>query len=226
MNLVNNIKTLKDNSDYRVSDIMFKLGPRWEQSGNMVLKDEKYKGTILREYLQINGLYNIPNLNLLLKIIEKHNSDNNLPIPQDDEIVIHLRLGDVIFHTWFLTKNYIEEINNILKKNNNINKITFVCCFSYQVWSKDSLYLRKEDDPLWDEPLWEYTEEDQNKNIEKTKILFNNIVNFFPNMEIKVYSNINIDSDICYCSLSKNFIHDRGGFSKLMLDLNNLKNSI
>jgi hypothetical protein len=41
MNLINNIKTLKHNSDYRVADIIYKLGERWEHSGNMILKNEK-----------------------------------------------------------------------------------------------------------------------------------------------------------------------------------------
>jgi hypothetical protein len=218
MNLIDNIKTLKHNSDYRVSDIVYKLGERWQHSGDMVLKNEKYKDTILHKYLKINGLNNKPNLNVLLKIIETYNSHNNLPIPQNNEIVIHLRMGDVVVHDWFLSKNYIELINNILKKNNNINKLTFVTCFAYQEWSKESLHLRKH------APLWEYTQEKQNKNIEKIDILFNNILRFFPNMEINIYSNDDIDKDMCYCVLSKNFIHDNGGFSNLLLKLHNLKN--
>lgn len=220
MELIKDIKILKHNSDYRVSDIIYKSGERWEHSGNMVLKNEKYKETILQEYLKINGLYNNPNLDILLKIIEKYNSHNNLPIPQNNEIVIHLRMGDVVVHNWFLSKNYIELINNILMKNNNINKVTLVTCFAYQEWSKESLHLRKF------APLWDYTEEKQNKNIKKTNILLNNIKHSFPNIEIKIYSNCDIDKDICYCVLSKNFIHDNGGFSNLLFELNNLKNDI
>jgi len=220
MELINDIKILKHNSDYRVADIIYKSGERWEHSGNMVLKNEKYKETILQEYLKINGLYNNPNLDILLKIIEKYNSHNNLPIPQNNEIVIHLRMGDVVVHNWFLSKNYIELINNILMKNNNINKVTLVTCFAYQEWSKESLHLRKF------APLWDYTEEKQNKNIKKTNILLNDIQHSFPNIEIKIYSNCDIDKDICYCVLSKNFIHDNGGFSNLLFELNNLKNDI
>ena len=220
MELINDIKILKHNSDYRVADIIYKSGERWEHSGNMVLKNEKYKETILQEYLKINGLYNNPNLDILLKIIEKYNSHNNLPIPQNNEIVIHLRMGDVVVHNWFLSKNYIQLINNILMKNNNINKVTLVTCFAYQEWSKESLHLRKF------APLWDYTEEKQNKNIKKTSILLNDIQHSFPNIEIKIYSNCDIDKDICYCVLSKNFIHDNGGFSNLLFELNNLKNDI
>jgi hypothetical protein len=43
MNLINNIKTLKHNSDYRVSDVIYKLGERWEHSGNTILKMKNIK---------------------------------------------------------------------------------------------------------------------------------------------------------------------------------------
>ena len=68
-NLINNIKILKENSDYRVTDIFFKKGCRWKHSGNNVLKLEKYKDTILRKYLQINTLNKKYNLKLLLGLI-------------------------------------------------------------------------------------------------------------------------------------------------------------
>lgn len=230
--LIHNIKILKNNSDYRVSDIIYKRGvpERWKHSGNMVLTNEKYKETILHEYLKINGLYANKNLNLLLTIIEKYNSNYNLPIPQNNEIVIHLRLGDWVFHSNFLSKNYIQLIDNILKNNNNINKITFVTCFSYGVWSKESEHLipiNFKHDHNKQEPtnctLWEYTEEKQNKNIEKIKILFHDLIQIFPKMEINIYSNLDIDKDMCYCVLSKHLICDVGGFSNLLYILNNLK---
>ena len=69
MNLINNIKTIKHNSDYRVSDVVCKLGERWEHSGNMILTSEKYNGTILQRYLEKNGLYTSTNLDILLNII-------------------------------------------------------------------------------------------------------------------------------------------------------------
>jgi hypothetical protein len=218
MEIINDIKTLKHNSDYRIADIFNKNGERWHHSGNMVLKNDKYNGTILQSYLKINGLFNKSRLAILLQIIENYNLANNLPIPEDNEIVIHLRLGDVVVHDWFLSKDYISLINNIIiNNNNNINKITFVTCFAYQEWSKESLHLRRF------APLWEYTEEKQKNNIEKVTLIFNNIKKAFPNIEIKIYSNYEIDRDICYCVLSKNFICDNGGFSDLCSKLNNLK---
>ena len=48
-----------------------------------------------------------------------------------------------------------------------------------------------------------------------------NLKNEF-NLPINIYSNINVDIDLCYCIYSKNFIKDEGGFSDLMEKLNKL----
>ena len=218
-NLINEIIILKHNSDYRVSDILIKSGKRWEHSAKMILTNAKYNETILQKYLQINNAYKNINLDLFLTLIEKYNTKHNLPIPNENELVIHLRMGDVVVHNWFLNKNYIRLINTMLIKNSNINKITFVTCFAYQEWSKDSMHFYSNG------PLWEYTEEKQTQNIKKITTLLKNIMKTFPNIDINIYSNIDIDRDICYCVLSKYFIFDQGGFSELLFKLNNLKNS-
>jgi hypothetical protein len=215
---INDIKIIKHNSDYRVADIITKCGERWEHSGNMVINHDKYKQTILQSYLKQNGLYESQNFNLLLSIIKKFNTENRLPLPEDNELVIHLRLGDVVVHNWFLKKDYIALINEQLRKNKNIDKITFVTCFAYQEWSAESLHLRK------NAPLWDYTEEKQNKNVEKVTILFDSVMKTFPGIKMKIYSNTEIDKDLCYCVLSKHYIHDDGGFTNLCLKLNQLNN--
>jgi hypothetical protein len=213
--MIENIKILKHNSDYRVADIVYKRGERWEHSAEMVLTKSKYNGTILQKYLKINGIYNPTNLPLLLQIIKEY----HYPVPNNNELVIHLRLGDVVVHDWFLSKDYISFIRNMLQQHNNINKLTFVTCFAYQEWSQESLHLRK------NAQLWKYTDEDQEKNVVKVTKLFNNIKNTFPNLELNIYSNYNIDMDMRYCVFSKYFISDEGGFSKLLLTLQKMNNN-
>ena len=215
MDLVNKIKTLKHNSDYRVSDVIAKSGDRWEHSGLAVLNEERYKGTILHAYLIKNGLYNPKNSMLLLRLIEKYIFDHKLPVPADDELVVHLRLGDAVVHNWFLSKNYIRLINQV-KIKTPIRKITFVACFAYQEWSPESLHLKH---PLG--PTWEYTERKQAHNVKRVSQLFNSVRHHFPTLQVQVYSNYDIDQDLCYCVAAKHFIEDHGGFSKLMLELKN-----
>ena len=217
--LIDKIKTLKHNSDYRVADILFKKGERWEHSANMVLVNEKYNDTILQTYLKLNSISKNYNLRMLLDIIEIYNKNNNLPIPEENEVVLHLRMGDVVVKSSFLSKDYINLLNNLVNKNPNINKITIVTCFAYGEWSAESLHLRKK------APLWNYTEKKQQENISKLKTLIQKINNNFPKINLDIMSNYEIDKDICYCVLSKNFIMDIGGFSDLLNKLNCLKNS-
>ena len=56
-------------------------------------------------------------------------------IPNEDELVFHLRLGDHAYHNNFLSKDYVGLIKNIVK-DNNIRKITFVGAFAYQLGQK------------------------------------------------------------------------------------------
>ena len=44
--LIKEVKTLKSNSDYRVNDIIYKLGGRWEHSLNKVLTKKIFKNSI------------------------------------------------------------------------------------------------------------------------------------------------------------------------------------
>ena len=213
--LANNIKIIKNNSDYRVADILFRKGPRWQLSREQVLNNINYQNTILKKYLEQTNNNNNIDYKCLIENIKKYNNDNNLPIPANDEIVLHLRMGDSISYYPFLKKDYVNRIRNIMK-NNIITKITIVTCYVYCPWSKETLHLRTK------EPMWNYTEDKQNFN-------YNGIVKLLKNLRdnldipINIYSNDDIDKDFCYCVLSKFFIEDTGGFSELLMKLNKKK---
>ena len=218
--LISQVQILKENSDYRCGDIVYHRGPRWEHSKNQILNNPKYENTIFKNFLKNNNGNDL-DLKFLLKCTEEYCSDNNLPIPDQDELVIHLRMGDVVEHQWFLNKNYINLIKNI-KKNNTISKITIVTSFAYQAWSEEQEILWKKKSNGQAQPFsWNYTHKKQEKN-EKCffKLLFNLQDQF--NLPINIYSNKIIDVDLCYCVFSKHFIKDQGGFSDLMEKLNQL----
>ena len=207
---------MKENCDYRCADIVYHRGERWEHSKNQILNNQKYENTIFKKFLKNNNGNDL-NLKMLLNCIEEYCFNNNLPIPDDDELVIHLRMGDVVVHEWFLSKNYINLIENILK-NNTISKLTIVTSFAYQPWSDESEHLRKK------ASRWNYTDQKQKKNEECFLKLLSNLQDHF-NLQINIYSNKIIDVDLCYCVFSKHFIKDTGGFSDLMEKLNHLKRS-
>ena len=212
-NSVNKIQILKYNSDYAIGDIIFKKGKRWKYRIQKVKNDIKYKNTILQEYLNTNKK-TTPNYFLLLKCIQNYNLKYDLPIPSKKEIVLHLRMGDAVMLDWYLNKNYIEQIKRIIK-NNMIEKLTIVTCFSYGAWSKESLHLKQ------GAPDWGFTDKKQQKNELLFSKLLTNILKEI-NIPISIYSNEDIDKDICYCVLAKFYIKDHGGFDDLTEKLNKL----
>lgn len=214
--LINNIKILKENSDYRVTDIILKKGNRWKHSGRNVLKLKKYKNTILRRYLEMNSLNKKHNLKLFLGLIINYIKKKKIKMPRKDEIVMHLRLGDVIVHDWFLSKNYVKLIKNIIKKDKKIKKLTIITCFAYQVFTKDSLHLKRKNVDNWN-----FTDEKHKENIIRLKKVLEDIKENI-NINIQIYSNTNIDKDLCYAIGARYFIKDKGGFSSLLDTLNKL----
>ena len=202
--LLNKIITIKSIPDYRIGDIFYNKGYKYKESANNIINNNKFNNTILKKYL-INNNLNSKNYKSLKNIIDDKIKKNNYPIPQKNEIVIHIRAGDVIVHKWFLQKDYIKAINNIVKKNKNINKCSIVCCLAYGDYKEKN--------------LWLYSDEKNKKNINKIKKLLENLISEFPNINFDIISNTDIDKDICYMSKSKYFIKDNGGISKLVNEL-------
>ena len=211
--IIKQVKILKNNSDYAFGDIVYRKGKRWKYRIQKVLTDPKYKNTILFNYLKLKKSKNC-NYNILLNCIKDYNCKNNLLLPSNNEIVIHLRMGDVVTYDCFLKNNYVSAIEKIIK-NNTINKITIVTCFSYGAWAKDSLHLRK------GAPMWNYTIKKQKKNEQLFSELLSKFQTHF-NIPIHIYSNKDIDKDFCYCVFSKFYINDHGGFDRLTEKLNQL----
>ena len=147
-------------------------------------------------------------LQCLKSIINQKINNGSYELPLISELVIHLRLGDVVVKNWFLNKNYINIIKQYIN-NNNISKVTFCTAFHYgnNVTQK----------------LWIYSDKKHNKNINKLNIVFSNVLKHF-NIVIDVRSSADIDSDFIYMIKAKYFVKDEGGFSKLTEELNNYMN--
>ena len=141
---------------------------------------------------------------LFSEIIDKQIIEKNYSVPINNELVIHLRTGDVVVHSWYLNKPYIELIQEFVDKF-NINKVTFVTSFFYaNVTTKSGTKLFK------------YHENNHNKNITKLTNLFKNVIMKFPSLNIDVLSSEGVDTDFVYLCKANHLILDRGGFSELI----------
>jgi uncharacterized membrane protein (DUF485 family) len=125
---------------YRLGD-MVRQNNRWESDGQEY-HFENFPSSIASEYMrQTNSKNNIS----VLEDIIRHRSTDHINLPENDTLVIHLRVGDVVennpssvsqiltdytYMNNYLWSNYTPPIKHIHKKLGNIkaklNKITFV----------------------------------------------------------------------------------------------------
>lgn len=206
--LFNKIETIKSNPDYRIADVIYKKGIRWNDSKKKIINEKKYFDTILYKYLNTNKK-DIVDLKLLKKIIIREGTIKDFQFPKKNELVVHIRAGDVVEFDWmFLSKDYLKEINNYLLKFKHIENISFVICFSYQEYKEKSTFM--------------YNKKKQNKNETLIKKFLKSVFNQFYKYNINIISNTIIDKDIVYCATAKYFISDIGGFSELMKELTDI----
>lgn len=196
--LLNKIKILKCNDIYRFGDTVFHKGNDWQKCVKIIIKSDKYKNTILRRYFDKCPNRNLTKLlppkeryRLIKQIVNEKIKEENIELPKNDELVIHLRLGDLILKS---NRNYINIINNCINKY-KINRVSFVTAFNFDRNFTDN-FLNK------------------NKKILSQKLFL--IIRAFPNLYIDIRSNINSDLDFIYLLKSKIFVEEYGRFSKLI----------
>lgn len=199
------ICTLKTNKVYRISDIIKGSGIRYKSDRNLILTDPKYKHTILFDYLKLTQKNkDIP---LIKQIINNHIDFHNYPTPEKNELVIHLRLGDILDH-----KNHVKRYYELYKDLNK--KINF------KIFSKISivtaLHFGSFDDHP-EGPLFMFS-----KKAEENSLKFVRYIESQINMaghSVNLISSNNIDKDFCYMANSLFFLKSQRGFSNLISQL-------
>jgi hypothetical protein len=197
------VKILKNNKHYRVADLFFKRGRRWRRDIQAVLKKKRFKNTIMYDYLKTGKNRDYSELR---NIILQHAKKNNYPIPKKDELVIHLRLGDMLEKTSLtigydaMKSLYEDFIENIDLNSLKISKITVVTALHFGANDMRGIFFHSEKAERNSFLMLEYLKEE----LAKTGI------------EVNIYSNENIDKDICYMVTSNYFIAGVSLFSDLL----------
>ena len=190
---------------YRFGDVVNHRGYYWEESTHFILNQNHLKGTILRDYIERcpdnNKTINPEKISLLYTIIQ----EKNKILPTDDELVIHLRTGDVIHYDWFLKKDYEKIIHDYIDKY-QIKKVTFCTAFHYGNNVTQKIFL--------------YTDEKHEQNKVKINELFEKLISHFKDIQFDVKSSTNIDEDFMYMCMARHFVKDEGGFSDLIKLIN------
>lgn len=197
---MNSIKKLKNNKVYRVTDLFFRRGVRWEKDRNEILSNYIYRNTILFDYLK--NMRFEEDILTLKKVVEKH--CNKYESPPSDALVIHLRVGDVMNSKDFQKDNYKNALN--LYKNLNLEKVSSfkkaVIVTAMHFGAND---LNKK---------YYYSETAVDKSLEVIQVLQNRLQEL--GMTVNYKSSENVDEDICYMVGSRYFVKSTSNLSNLV----------
>jgi hypothetical protein len=185
---------------YRLGDAYFCKNTAWNH-----LDRDRFEDTIGGDYVRQmgeQGKKSAPNLSLIKKIVNEHIIKYNYKLPEDNELVIHYRLGDRTYVKQKRTKyDTIEpDMNTTINKINrlynqiNANKITIVTAWH--------INLNREKHILTDEQL------------EDTSFL-EKLIERLKDKNVDILSQEKPDADFCYLVKAKGLVTTCGYFSKL-----------
>lgn len=205
-NLIKKVKIMKNNQHYRFGDVIYNRGDYWKDSIDYIL--ENMSDTILGRYFHSKkNIYELESNDLICdkfnNVIKEYINKSSLILPEDYELVIHIRAGDVADTNCFLLKDYQYIIKSYINKY-DIKKCTFCTAFHY------GNYIERN--------LWIYSDKNLEKNKTKLYNLFQKLTEQFK-ISFDVKSSINIDDDFIYMLKAKYFVSDKGGFSTLIKNI-------
>ena len=87
------IKILKQNKVYRIADVVLRKGMRWQKDRHTILTNIIYRDTILYDYL--TQMMRENDFQTLKRVVWEHIENKKNSIPAEDELVVHMRLGDI-----------------------------------------------------------------------------------------------------------------------------------
>lgn len=217
--MISQIQVFKNNSTYRFGDIFFEKGfaAKYKKDIDTILKEKKYKGTILYSYLKKVKLE--PHLfkkeNECIKML--HSIVVQQKIKSDEEaLYVNIRAGDIIEENHYHRRVFMfsrdilfMKIKNQLRQK-NIKKIKIITAMHYGA----NDYINK----------YFFNEASYNKNCIMLSHIISQINKRF-NIPVEICNDnkVNeklIDYHFSLLSLSSNCIFDKSGFANLAEKIN------
>jgi len=202
------IKILKENKVYRIADLFYMDGNRWQKDRFEIVDNKKYKNTILHDYLTLKKTEK--DFELFKKITLNH-SKKYLNKPSDDDLVFHLRLGDAF------DRNGKTKIDNRVDWSYLQYKVFFRRNRDYLITLnkvKVVTAMHFGSDELTGD--FYYNEEHCKESMKFFEYFCGRLTDF--GCDVEVISNENVDEDICYLMQAKHFVPGLSKLSTLISD--------
>ena len=187
--------------NYRVGDVFITSTNSKHYNSNfydnVLYHKDKYPGTIASEYLKRNIDSKDQDIQLLKKIIEEKKKQTKVDSIDDNELILHIRIGDVLCVKldWadidhYSKKNDTEWWNNVIKyiKDNGITKVTILAGAHKNMCIKESI---------------EYIDDRKNFLMKS-------------GLKVNLRTGQSPDEDILYVSNAKHFMSTGGNYGRLL----------
>lgn len=210
---IETVNTLEDGRpQYRLGDAVLLRGvPCGRLAFNYVATDQQhFNGTVLYEYgLKIDQNNPEPQWEVLRETVARKSQEMKLALPREDELVIHLRMGDTkgFKQPAEIFVDYIMELIHYLVTP--ITQITIVTALHFgkllleNQMTKEQVSIAKSNDV---------------RKIRKICDLFSERM-----IKARLYSHKEIDKDFCFLSNSKYLVLGNGHFSACAAMVSNAK---
>lgn len=213
---ISKLVILPDNKYYRIGDILSHSGHRWKADAQHILDNSAvYENTLLYKYLARVHTFDKP-ISSFAAIIKEYVKENNVLLPDADELVIHLRLGDVMKPagdrvqrrrkaTNRLVSTFVTD-HNVDSPDRSYNKVSIVT----------ALHFGNNTDIKKDGGWYAYSDESRDNSVAALEALAKSIEAV--DLPVNLVSNENIDLDFCYCIFAKHLVAvHQSGFFKIIL---------
>ena len=196
---------LENNYIYRISDsVRCNLNHKINKE---ILENANYKDTILQNNLLKRKKNDANKNNLIYDDIIEYANKHNIQGYDENNIVVHLRCGDIGDKLKSMYNKMYSEINSYIKQNAKIDKIVIVTALHYgQPTVSNNFYGKGK---------YSYTDQSVEQNI----IILHEFIQKLK-LPVIIHSSENIDIDTCKLVCSKNVIFSNGGFGTLLKTLN------
>ena len=200
---MHSIKILKTNQVYRVTDLIFRRGVRWEQDREAILSDPQYSDTILYAYLTQKKREN--DLATFRKIVRQF--QDRYEQPSLSSLVVHLRLGDVMDdwddnhpQKYLQTKKMFQDL--ILEDLPDIKNATIVTALHFGANPINNMYF--------------YSDKAKQRSFDILNLVSDQLQK--KGMKVSYKSSEDIDEDLCYLAGSKYFLRSLSDFSRIAIE--------
>ena len=195
---VDSIKVARSVRDYRVGDILYHRGHKWEESLERIASQPEFEGSILRRYFDAHS-GNDTEWSLLKRIVDDWAAEHRVELPAEDEVVVHVRAGDVIVQDRFELnfEEYVHELARLSRTATGRLAVAIVIAFTYGDYQEHE--------------KWVYSDESLHENQKAIAAFLDRLRNM--DLEYRIVSHKNPDSDLAFLAHAKTLIARRSGFS-------------